>query len=48
MDNRTKKEERSEKEKRVGRVGEGEMWRKEEKTRKKKEEEKEVLIGGGI
>ena len=48
MDNRTKKEERSEKEKRVGREGEGEMWRKEEKTRKKKEEEKEVLIGGGI
>ena len=48
MDDNFKKEERSEKEKRVGREGEGEMWRKEEKTRKKKEEEKEVLIGGGI
>ena len=41
MDNHTKKEERSEKEKRVGREGEGERWRKEEKTRKKKEEEEE-------
>ena len=41
MDNHTKKEGRSEKEKRVGREGEGERWRKEEKTRKKKEEEEE-------
>ena len=50
MDDNIKKEERSEKEKRVGREGEGERWRKEEKTRKKKEEEEEeeVSIRGGI
>ena len=46
MDDNIKKE-RSEKEKKVGRGEEGEMWGKEEKGRKKKEEEK-VSIGRGL
>ena len=47
MDDNIKKEERSEKEEKVGRGEEGEMKGKEEKGRKKKEEEK-VSIGRGL
>ena len=47
MDSNIKKEERSEKEEKVGRREEGEMWGKEEKGRKKKEEEK-VSNGRGL
>ena len=47
MDSNIKKEERSEKEEKVGRGKGGEVWGKEEKWRTKKEEE-EVLIGRGV
>ena len=47
MDSNIKKEERSEKEEKVGRGKGGEVWGKEEKWRTKKEEE-EVLIGIGV
>ena len=47
MDDNIKEEERSEKEEKVGRREEGEMWGKEEKGRKKKEEEK-VSNGRGL
>ena len=47
MDDNIKKKERSEKEEKVGRVEEGEMWGKEEKGKKKKEEEK-VSNGRGL